>query len=396
MQKTPLVIAAGFLLAARSASAQGSLAGQGFGYPTGQLATRSLAMGGALAEFDPQSTVNPAALGTWGPAGLYVQYDPEFRTTSAGGADDRTTVARFPIIAAALPVGDRGTLGASASTFLDRSWVTRFERGDTLRGQPVASTEGFRSEGAVNDVRVGGAFALTPTILVGVGVHAFTGENRLEIERDFRNPADAANADTVTYGVFLQRSTLSYSGTAFSAGVNWRPVSSVSFGASARRGGSMRTRRAGSTLSTAQVPDRYGAAVRYDGIAGTTLAARVNWEGWSSMAGLSRPGLPVSDALEYGVGADVAGPRIGALATQFRLGARVRDLPFGVREDPLRALPAAGDVRETAFSAGAGLPLAGGRAIVDVGVQRASRSSDGRPDAEERAWTASVGLRVRP
>ena len=41
----------------------------GFGYPPGQLSTRALGMGGALAEFDAQSVVNPQAVGAWGPAG---------------------------------------------------------------------------------------------------------------------------------------------------------------------------------------------------------------------------------------------------------------------------------------------------------------------------------------
>jgi hypothetical protein len=145
------------------------------------------------------------------------------------------------------------------------------------------------------------------------------------------------------------------------------------------------------------VPHRLGAGLRFDGIKGATIAARVNWEGWSSLEGLTpHEGLPVSDTFEYGVGADVAGPRIGSNSVMLRLGVRLRDLPFGVRADSGRSLPEVRDVRELGFAGGVGIPLASNRAMVDLAVQRAARSPSGRSDLEERAWTLSLGLRVRP
>ena len=39
--------------------AQGTLSTQGFGYPPGQLSTRSLATGPGIGEFDPDSQLNP-------------------------------------------------------------------------------------------------------------------------------------------------------------------------------------------------------------------------------------------------------------------------------------------------------------------------------------------------
>ena len=56
-----------FVLALAGASAplaaQGSLASQGYGYPTGQLSSSSLGVGGATAQTDPASPINPAAIG---------------------------------------------------------------------------------------------------------------------------------------------------------------------------------------------------------------------------------------------------------------------------------------------------------------------------------------------
>jgi hypothetical protein len=104
----------------------------------------------------------------------------------------------------------------------------------------------------------------------------------------------------------------------------------------------------------------------------------------------------VSDVVEFGVGADVAGPRLGGSPILLRVGGRWRELPFGVRAVVLRALPAASDIRETAYTGGIGLPLAAGRVVIDFGAQRATRSSDTRSDVSEQAWTLSFGLRVRP
>ena len=149
------------------------------------------------------------------------------------------------------------------------------------------------------------------------------------------------------------------------------------------------------TVSKARVPARAGAAVRFDGITGASIAARVDWQEWSAMNGLS-DGVPVRDALEYAVGADVVGPRLGTNPVALRAGVRVRDLPFSVR----RLGPAGGfetfEVREVAFSGGVGILLAANRAMLDLGVQRAARTAQGADDLDESAWTVSIGVRVRP
>ena len=390
-----LLIAAALSLGATAAGAQGNLSAQGFGYPPGQLSTRALAMGGGFAEFDPQSAINPQAVGSWGPAGLYFQYDPEFRRVSVGPQSARTTTARFPVLAAAVPLGTRFAIGVAASTFLDRSWATQSTGSDTVFGTPVDVTERVRSVGAINDVRLAGSFAVAPSLRLGVAVHALTGENRLQLRNDF-TPVPGADTTTVFQAATESR-TVGYSGAALSAGAEWRPSRAIAVAASARRGGDLRADAGDTLIATARVPNRYGVGVRYEGLRGATLAARVNWEGWSSLADLTpRDGLPVSDTFEYGVGADVAGPRIGASTVSVRLGVRLRDLPFGLRAEPTRSLPEARDVRELAFSGGLGIPLASNRAMVDLALQHASRSASSRSDVDERAWTLSLGLRVRP
>src|SRR5207247_315669 len=109
MRATLVAIAS--LCAAASASAQGALSVQGFGYPPGQISTRAEGMGGGPAEVEAASALNPAAIVGVGPAQLYFQYDPEFRTVTSGGVTSKSTTARFPLINFILPLGSRLSFG---------------------------------------------------------------------------------------------------------------------------------------------------------------------------------------------------------------------------------------------------------------------------------------------
>jgi hypothetical protein len=69
-----------------------------------------------------------------------------------------------------------------------------------------------------------------------------------------------------------------------------------------------------------------------------------------------------------------------------RLGARRRDLPFGVNGvQPI----------ETSLGGGIGLPLGFGRAQVDLGAERASRTLPGISNLRERGVILSFGFRLR-
>src|SRR5215475_4855586 len=91
-------------LAAR-ASAQASLSLQGFGFPAGQMSTRTLGAGGSLAEIDPLTPVNPASVSLLLTRLLYFQAEPEFRTVTSPNGTDHTTTQRYPNVFGALPVG---------------------------------------------------------------------------------------------------------------------------------------------------------------------------------------------------------------------------------------------------------------------------------------------------
>jgi hypothetical protein len=371
------------LLAPGLAHAQGSLSGQGFGYPVGALSTRAQGSAGAQGEFDPLSPINPASLASWGRSALYFQVDPEFRRIQSGDAEQRTTTSRFPLIATAIRLRDRYTIGLAASTFLDRTWTTSFQSTQVVGGQDLTSDIRFESRGSIADIRLGGAAQITPALRVGVGAHVLTGQNRLFVGESF--------ADTLRFGSLSDSSVIDYSGTAASAGVEWRPMRQLGVAASYRVGGSLRARRGDSTLTSGTVPGRVGVGVRFEGITGASLAASYARTAWGDLSGLGSTRLQVDEGPEYAVGADVVGPRVADRLVTLRLGARERTLPFGVGGFA---------VRERAFTAGFGTLLAADRAAVDFSAQRARRTSDFRSaagaEASETAWTLSVGLTVRP
>ena len=86
---------------------------------------------------------------------------------------------------AAVPIGSRGVLGASYSTLLDRTWGTEIRGSTSFEGDTVSFTQSFRSEGALNDVRFAGSWAVRDNLIVGAAVHLFPGENRLTMAREF-------------------------------------------------------------------------------------------------------------------------------------------------------------------------------------------------------------------
>jgi hypothetical protein len=382
------LVAASVLSLPRATDAQGNLSTFGFGYPPGQLSARALATGGAIAEIDPVSTLNPAALANWGGSAVYFQIEPEFRRVTAPGVTDRTTTARYPLTTAALQLGSRWTAGVAWSTLLDRSWATRSRTTHQLGDDEVAATTTFRSEGAINDVRLGVAWAARPWLRVGLGAHALTGQNRLTVLDQFD--------DSLTYDPLRQDTTISYRGTALSAGVEVRVGRIASIAASGRLGGTIRAESGDNSIGHANVPSRYGLTVAYLGIANSAIAVRTSYDKWSALDGLGRSTLRAVDAWDTSVGADIAGPNVGGgRPLMLRIGGRWRTLPFGVTPvDDAGAIGAGQKVRERSLSLGAGTMLARGRASLDVGVVRAMR--DAGLSVDEQAWILSIGMAVRP
>jgi hypothetical protein len=360
--------------------AQGTLSTQGFGYPTGGMSTRALGTGGAVTELDPLSSTNPAALPSIGGGALYVQLEPEYRQLSVGAGIERARIARHPLAFVAVPLRSNLMAGVSVSNLLDRSFETNERRVQTIGNETLGTTNFFKSDGAIGDVRVALAWVPATWLRLGVAGHAITGDNRLRNTQQFD--------DSVRFATIEDTSTVTYVGTAVSAGAAIFVRNALGLTASYRRGGSMSVKRADTTLGKANVPDRMSFSVAYIGIRGTTIAARTSKDTWSRMRGLGSPTLPISDEWDTSVGADILGPRFASRAIQVRAGARWRTLPFGLTTSA---------VRERSASFGLGTQFARGRIALDVSGIRALRDPvNSAVDLRETAWTVSAGLTVRP
>lgn len=376
MRLPPLLAGAATLALALPAAlhAQGTVGAQGLGYPPGQLSTMAEGAAGALADFDAGSAVNPAAILNAPSVTLFAHFAPERRRTTVGGASDESHVVRFPVIGAVLPLGSRGAVGLTSSTLLDRTWSTLHDVDGTDDGQGIL--EGFEVRGAINDVRLAGAWVFGSRFTAGVGAHVLTGTNELSVSR--------VDQDAGGDATFQSTSEIGFDGTAASAGIQWTVARHIAVAAAGQVGGTVRANRGDSLLAKATAPARADFDVRYDGITGAMIGVRASWRGWSSLDDLGSEVLQANDAWEFGVGGDIAGPRLFGSRVAVRLGARWRDLPFGVAGEQPTELSATG---------GLGFVLGGGRALLDFSAERARRTAG---DAKETAWVFGAGLTVRP
>jgi len=361
-------------------AAQGTLSTQGFGFPPGQLSTRALATGGGLAEFDPDTPINPAAIALSSDPRMFLMYEPEFRKLTVGSGSVNTMTARFPVVAASVPFGSRGSFGVSVATLLDRSSSTTIEREQSVAGQTVNLTETTSTLGSISDIRLAFGYGFNQKVQVGIAGHVYTGQNRVFFSQVF--------PDSVKFNDVSQTSTLGFTGFAGSAGVLFRPSRNIGFGFSGRKGAKIEANRADSVVSEADVPDRLSAGVSFEGIPGSSISAHVSRELWSSMNGLGSSAANAVDTWEGGVGVESLGPRIAQRQLVLRVGGRYRTLPFTAAEN---------DVKELSVAAGIGAQFFRNRATFDVSLERAARSVDGSAiDAKERSYILSFGLRVRP
>ena len=358
--------------------AQGALSTQGFGYPPGQMSTRALATGGGIGEFDADSPLNPASIALSSDPRMFLQYEPEFRRLTNAGSTSNTTTARFPLFSASVPIGSHGSIGISSATLLDRSSATSVTREMEVGGTLSTVTESTRMFGAINDLRLAFGWAPSAKFQLGLGIHAYTGQNRVFFTQSF--------PDSLKFSTISQVSTLGFRGYAGSAGLMVRPSRNFGFALSGRKGSTIEARTGDSAVAEANVPDRFGFGFAYEGIRGSSISVHVSRDMWSRMNGLSS--AEAVDTWEGGAGVESLGPRLIQRQTILRLGARYRTLPF---------LAAGSEVNELSFAGGIGTQFFRNRATFDVTLERAGRKpKDSEVGARERAYILSFGLRVRP
>lgn len=361
---------------ATPAGAQGALSLLGFGYPNGGASTRSLGTGTSLIGLDAQSSINPASIVLSARLQGYLQFEPELRSVSAGGPNVKTTSVRFPLF---MVTGrqSRATFSLSYSSFMDRTWSNSYADTQSVGSERIPSVVLTSSVGGIADVRGAVAWTFSERVHVGIGAHFYPGENRVVFGRAF--------SDSSRAGSFQVQNAYNFSGSALSFGGVWLTPYHLQLAADMRVGGNLRMRLGDSTLvGEGTVPFRAGVTLSYDGIPGSVFSVRLARERWTDMRGLGTSSLGLEDATDMAIGAEVLGPRLGANQVAIRAGYRNRGLPFTFGTT---------SVSERTFSGGVGIPIGGSRALLDVGIARATRTAS---SVTEKAWLVSLGVGIRP
>ena len=376
-----LLLAGTILAVPAIASAQGTLSTQGFGYPTAGMSTRSLGTGGAITDLDPLSPTNPAAIPSIGGGAAYVQMEPEFRQLDVGAATQNDRIARHPLATIAFPVRSNIMAGADALQ-LSRPQLRdeRAPRGDLSAPRLLPTTNFFKSDGAIADVRAAIAWTPRSWIRLGVGGHQIMGDNRLRSTQLFD--------DSARFAAIIDTSTITYVGTAVSAGATLFIKNTVGLAASYRKGDSMSVKHADTTLSKANVPDRMSVSLAYIGIRGTTIAARTSKETWTEMRGLGSPTLPINDTWDYERRRRRARSSIGAARDPGACGCALAHAPVRTATSEITRRPRRSGSAPCSLAAASRSTSTGIRAI------REPVSSDS--ELRETAWTLSTGLTIRP
>lgn len=362
------------------AMAQSSQFGvRGLGFPGRGLATRAAASGGAFGLFDPESSLNPAALGNIPTLTAVFTINQGFRNQEnpAGTASTRDT--RFPQLMIVGPVrAASAALGLSYSNYTDRDFTIATEGTVDLRGVPVGVSDSFSSRGGLSDLRLAGGYRIHNQWLLGAGFHVITGSNRLELRRAFDDP---------TYLSSLQRAEVSYAGVGISAGAIRQFGPRFAVAAVARWDGRLNVDRDSLRVGTIDLPYTLGLGIRWQPVPQLELATQTMVRTWSAANSdlLQQGGLGAENTFEVAAGAEYIPDLKRPFRRPIRLGAHYGRLPF--------PLVPGEQGHEFGVSAGSGMRFAQQRGGIDLTVEHVWRSEG---VYSERGLVISLGMSVRP
>jgi hypothetical protein len=367
-------------------SAPGSVVAQssqfgvrGLGFPGRALAVRSLASSGAFGLFDPESSLNPAALANVANLTSVFTITQGFRRVEnpAGTATLRST--RFPQLSVGGPIQTLpAAVGLSFSNYTSRDFTLATSETIDLRGAPVDVSDTFTSRGGLNDFRIAGSYRLGARWAVGAGFHIISGSNRLTSTRVFDDPV---------YLSSRQRSELSFAGVGVSVGLTRQFGPSFALSALVRSDGHVSVERDSARVGTVDLPYSFGLGLRWRPAARLDLGAQTVVRTWSGANSdlLAMGGTGARNTVEVAAGAEYTPDPRRPYRRPLRLGARYATLPF--------SLVPAQQGHEFGLSAGSGVRFAQQRAGVDLALEYVWRSEG---IYSENGLLVSLGVSVRP
>jgi hypothetical protein len=247
-----------------------------------------------------------------------------------------------------------------------------------LRGVPVGVIDSFSSRGGLSDLRAAGAYRFHDRWLLGLGLHAITGSNRLESRRAFNDSS---------YLSSVQRAEVSYAGVGVSVGLIRQFGNRFAVAVMARSDGHVNVDRDSARVGTIDLPYTFGLGFRWQPAPKLELATQGMVRTWSAANSdlLQQGGIGAENTFEVAAGAEYTPDLKRPSQRPLRFGAYYARLPF--------PLVPGEQGHEFGVSAGSGMRFAQQRAGIDLSLEHVWRSEG---VYRERAFVVSIGMSVRP
>lgn len=378
----PLAIALA-LAGVQPASAQSIFASQGLGVPVPAGDARTRALGGigiGLYGHSP-SLISPAEARDYGFRGIAVSLQSANNSIDLDGASADFGANRFPMMQVIYPAGERSVFTVGYGGFLDQTWAAFADRTEVIGGEEVTVRDLIESEGAISQLQLGVAYALTPNLALGVAGGVYLGGLDRVLTRSFIDD-DGPPVDPFTTAMsWTQRAPFA------TVGLRWDVASLLRLAGSVTWAGKLEGSGEDELSGNFEVEMPLQVAAGVSGYLSPRLlaAASARWAGWSVATADDSPYGNVADTWEVGGGLEWELLRFGARAIPVRVGYRYGQFPFRYGD----ATPS-----ERVFAFGSGLRFnpsqAGPRAALDAAVERGSRSGG----LSEDFWRFTVSLSV--
>lgn len=378
----PLAIALA-LAAAQPASAQSIFASQGLGVPVPAGDARTRAMGGigiGLHGHSP-SLISPAEARDYGFRGIAVSLQSANNAIDLDGARADFGANRFPMMQVIYPAGERSVFTVGYGGFLDQNWAAFADRTEVIGGEEVTVRDLVESKGAISQLQLGIAYAVTRDLALGVAGGVYSGGLDRVVTRTFIDEDGPAVDPFTTAMSWTQRAPYA------TVGIRWDVASLLRVAGSVTWAGMLDGRGKDERSGNFEVDMPIQVAAGVSGYLSPRLLAAVSarWAGWSAANADDSPYGNVADTWEMGAGLEWELLRVGARTVPVRVGYRYGQFPFRFGD----ATPS-----ERVFSFGSGLRLAPGtagpRAALDAAIERGSRSGG----LSEDFWRFTVSLSV--
>ena len=369
------------VLAAAPVAAQSSQFGvRGLGIPLRPLSVRSAGSAGATGLFDPESGVNPAAIGLVSFTMASFQTVQSWRRSTSPTGTVSGKDNRYPGIFVTGHVGGTPvSLSLSASGYTDRNFSIATSDTLIIRGEEVTTIDTLRSLGGVSDVRGGFGWRVSNRLQLGLGVHMLTGSNRILSTRRF--------SDT-TYAGAAEQFTISYLGAGVSAGIMARVGRSLTLAGTIRADHKLRLERDSAKIGTIKLPMTLSGGARLQVGNQLILAGAATYRTWSASD---------DDIVEQGGVGSINTTEFQAGLEYFRDGDRPSNLPIRLGFFHARLpfpLQSGDNTSETGITFGTSKRFVADRAGFDLALSQIWRR--GGEGFTERATQFTFGISVRP